>query len=50
MRKLVDSAIKLVLPTATAKATSVRGACRRGCGTDGVWRTGKTVDGKAPCC
>jgi hypothetical protein len=50
MRKLTQGLIKLVLPEATAKATPVRGNCYFGCGTNGVYQSTKTADGKLPCC
>ncbi len=50
MRKLVDKALRIVLPTATAKASPVALRCTSGCGSDGVYRAGKMVNGKLPCC
>ena len=50
MKKLVNKALKLVLPTATAKASPIALRCTTGCGGDGVYRPGKMIDGKLPCC
>jgi hypothetical protein len=50
MKKLVDRALKLVLPTATAKAAAYPVGCHAGCGRNGVYRPGKMVNGKLPCC
>jgi hypothetical protein len=49
--KLHERLLKLVLPTATAKATTLPPGCHFGCGTDGVFIRGtRTADGKLPCC
>ncbi|GAA3285621.1 MULTISPECIES: hypothetical protein [Dactylosporangium] len=49
MKKLTHSLLKLVVPTADAKATPVRGTCGFGCGTAGIL-SARTADGRRPCC
>ncbi|MEV6522564.1 hypothetical protein AB0M43_11515 [Longispora sp. NPDC051575] len=47
--KIIDRVLKLVLPTATAKAAPVKGRCVPGCGGDGVYWASHN-SGKRPCC
>ena len=50
MKKLAQGLVKLILPEATAQASPMKITCHFGCGRNGVYNPGRTINGKLPCC